>query len=103
MSQGTKGNERRRPGSIRWWFENRSTGEITIAQFPNWPLLAIGACWIARLATTEGSTVDDVMGWATRGLWLVWATDELVRGVNPWRRVLGVAVIVWQVIAIATT
>ena len=29
--------------SFRWWFENRETGQITIAQFPNWPLFAIGA------------------------------------------------------------
>ena len=32
-----------RKGSWRWWFESRETGEITIAQFPNWPLWCIGA------------------------------------------------------------
>ena len=87
----------------RWLFESRETGEITIVQFPNWPLWCIGAGWLARLALTDGSTADDVVGWAVRGLWLVWGADELVRGVNPWRRLLGTAVIASQVIAIATT
>jgi hypothetical protein len=90
------------PRSWRWWFEHRETGEITIAQFPNWPLWAIGACWLARLVTADGSTAHDLLGWAIRGLWLVWGTDELVRGVNPWRRVLGAGVIVWQIVAVAT-
>lgn len=86
----------------RWWFENRDTGEITVAQFPNWPLWGIVALWAARHALTDGSTAHDVAGWAIRALWLVWGVDELVRGVNPWRRLLGSVVIVWQVVAIVT-
>lgn len=89
--------------SWRWWFENRKTGEITVAQFPNWPLWAIGGGWLVRLAFDDGSTPHDVVGWAIHGLWLYWGTDELVRGVNPWRRLLGVTVIVWQTISIVTT
>lgn len=88
--------------SWRWWFENRETGAITIAQFPNWPIWCIGACWLARLALTDGSTAHDIAGWAIRALWLFWGTDELVRGVNPWRRLLGATVIVWQATAIVT-
>ena len=90
------------PGSARWWFENRSTGEITVGQFPNWPLWGIAACWIARLATADGSTVHDLLGWSIRGLWLAWGADELVRGVNPWRRLLGAIVIGWQLAAIVS-
>jgi len=90
------------PGSWRWWFAHRETGEITIAQFPNWPLWTIGACWLARLVTADGSTAQDLLGWAIRGLWLVWGADELVRGVNPWRRALGLGVIAWQIVAVAT-
>lgn len=90
-----------RPGSWRWWFEIRETGEVTIAQFPNWPLWCIGGVWIARLLATTGSTLHDALGWAARGLWLVWGADELVRGVNPWRRVLGVGVIAWQAVSIS--
>jgi hypothetical protein len=89
------------PLSRRWWFENRHTGEITIAQFPNWPLWGLGGCWLARLAADDGSTIHDVLGWVIRGLWLFWGADELLRGVNPWRRALGLGVITWQIIAIA--
>ena len=42
------------------------------------------------LATEPASWVG------TTGLWLYWAFDELIRGVNPWRRALGLGVIVWQ-------
>ena len=77
----------------RWWFESRTTGEITIAQFPNWPLFAIAGCWVARQVVDDGSTVHDGLGWALHGLWLYWGGDELIRGVNPWRRVLGATVV----------
>ena len=92
-----------RIGSVRWWFENRETGDITIAQFPNWPLWGIGVCWLVRLGLTDGSTPHDVVGWTIRGFWLVWAADELARGVNPWRRLLGGTVLAWQVFSIIAT
>ena len=87
----------------RWWFENRETGEITIAQFPNWPIWSIGVAWLTRLPLTDGSGPHDIVGWVIRVLWLTWGADELARGVNPWRRLLGVAVIVWQLVSITTT
>ena len=31
------------------------------------------------------------------GSLIVWAVDEVVRGVNPWRRFLGVAVLIYVV------
>ena len=67
--------------SFRWWFENRETGQITIAQFPNWPLFAIGAGYLVRAIADDGSTFDDVAGAAIVGLWLFWGADELIRGV----------------------
>ena len=87
--------------SARWWFENRETGEITIAQFPNWPLGGVAGCWTARLVLPDGSPLDDALGWAVRILWLIWGADELIRGVYPWRRALGTGVIGWQVAAVA--
>jgi len=33
---------------------------------------------------------------------VIWALDELVRGVNPWRRILGGGVLVWQVAELVT-
>ena len=84
----------------RWWFADRATGEITVAQFPNWPIWCIGACWLARVITDAGSTAHEALGWVIRGLWIVWGVDELVRGVNPWRRLLGTIVIAWQVVSL---
>jgi len=83
--------------SWKWWFENRQTGRITIGQFPNWPLWCIAGCWLAQRVVDDGSTADDALTVATHGLWLYWGADELIRGVNPWRRLLGTGVLAWQV------
>jgi hypothetical protein len=85
-----------RIGSLRWWFENRHTGELTVAQFPNWSLYAVAVGSAVRLLSDDDSTVGRVSGVTVTAMWLVWGADELVRGVNPWRRILGSAVIGWQ-------
>lgn len=87
----------------RWWFEDRRTGAITVAQFPNWSLWAIIGCWVARSAVADGSDLHGALGWAISALWLVWGADELVRGVNPWRRLLGTLAIVWQAVVIVAS
>lgn len=86
--------------SVRWWFENRETGEITIAQFPNWPLFGVGLAWATRRIADDGSPWHDIAGVAVPVLWCYWGADEVVRGVNPWRRLLGAGVIVWQLAAL---
>jgi hypothetical protein len=82
--------------SFRWWFENRETGDITIAQFPNWPLWGIGICTAVAVLAGTDSGLERIARLARTALWLYWGGDELLRGVNPWRRVLGGAVIGWQ-------
>lgn len=83
---------------IDWLFRNRYTGRITIAQFPN------PALWLFLVATVVRAVIDptgrvrtllDVA--ATAGL-LWWAADEVLRGVNPWRRMLGGAVLAGQML-----
>jgi hypothetical protein len=81
---------------IDWLFRNRHTGKITIAQWPNLPL------WLFLVASGLRSLFDPSGGFrtalgviATVGL-LWWAVDEVVRGVNPWRRFLGGAVLAGQ-------
>ncbi len=88
--------------SIRWWFEDRETGQLTVAQFPNWPLFAIGGAAVLRRLTDAGTSVNDGAGWLITGLWLVWGGDELARGVNPWRRLLGAGVVGWQILRLVT-
>jgi hypothetical protein len=72
--------------AFRWFFESRRTGRITIGQWPNIAL------WVYLAATLLKFTVL-----ATVAL-VVWSGDEIVRGVNPFRRVLGAAVLLGVVV-----
>ena len=81
---------------IDWLFRNRHTGEITIAQWPNLSLwLFIAANTLRWLFDPSGTVRTALAGIATVAL-LWWAVDEVVRGVNPWRRFLGGAVLAGQ-------
>ena len=88
---------RRLRSLIDWLFRDRRTGRITIAQFPN---AALGLFLVASLA----GWLFDPTGWfgdtlrlLARGALIWWAVDEVVRGVNPWRRMLGGAVLAGQI------
>ena len=79
---------------VDWLFRNRHTGRITIAQFPNLPLAVFLVCTAIRVLLSPAGTAGTVvMVVGTAGL-LWWAVDEVARGVNPWRRILGGAVLV---------
>ena len=75
-----------------WLFRDRRTGRITIAQVPNPALLVfLTGAVVARL--TRPSTLADAASTVGRVALAVWAVDEIVRGVNPWRRLLGAGVL----------
>lgn len=86
--------------AVRWLFEDRTSGRIVIAQMPN------AAMWIAlvALATSfvvpkgRAATVTEIVLYSAI---VVWGIDEAARGVNPWRRMLGIgtlaALIIWLV------
>lgn len=79
--------------AVDWTFRDRTTGRITIAQFPNPPLwVALAAMVVRRVAHPEG-TAGTVVGGVVAGALVWWSVDELVRGVNPWRRALGAGVL----------
>jgi hypothetical protein len=70
-------------------FENRSTGRLTFAQWPNLPLWVwIGATVLGKFVT---SSIVGVVGDLGLG---VWAVLEVWSGVNPWRRLLGLGALV---------
>ena len=75
---------------VDWFFRERHTGQIVIAQWPNWPL------WIFVAASLVGPTGP--IGIGARAIEVVslviWAGDELLRGVNLWRCCLGAAVLI---------
>ena len=85
--------------ALDWFFRNRSTGEITIGQWPNAPLLVFAACAAVTLALAPQGTpgwVVTVVGGVSLA---IWGLDEVFRGVNPWRRCLGGAVLLAQAYA----
>lgn len=83
---------------IDWLFRNRDTGRITIAQFPNAPLgLFLAATCLQWLLDPTGNLRAGLRVLAAAGL-IWWAVDELIRGVNPWRRLLGGAVLAGQIV-----
>ncbi len=78
---------------IDWLFRDRSSNKIVVAQFPNtslWIALSLLTLDMIFRPTGTAGAMTSVMV-AAAFLW--WALDEALRGVNPWRRFLGVAVI----------
>ena len=70
-----------------WTFRSRTTGEVVVAQWPNVPLV------IFFVATAVGRLADvSAAAWVATIALLWWAADEMARGVNPFRRVLGLVV-----------
>ncbi len=79
---------------IDWWFRDRRTGRLVFVQLPNVPLLLWISTLLARRFVETGSGAWTLLGWAGSLLLGWWAIDELVRGVNPSRRLLGLTVLV---------
>jgi hypothetical protein len=80
-------------GVIDWALRDRRTGRIVVAQWPNTPLIV----WMAVSVVLALSDPDGRWGLALRVVATValswWAVDEIARGVNPWRRLLGTVVL----------
>lgn len=81
---------------LQWVFRNRETGAITIAQAPNlvlWPVI-VGSVliWVWHPPGRLGVALEIVV----KGGLFAWAIDEILRGVNPWRRCLGAAVLGYE-------
>jgi hypothetical protein len=85
---------------LEWFFRNRETRDITIAQWPNlvlWIVIVAGVLLWIWPAAGEISVASKVV---FNGGLLIWAADEMVRGVNPWRRCLGAAVVVYVIVTL---
>ncbi len=86
------------PRMVSWLFRSREDGRITIVQPPNLALGLFLAATIAGWILNPAGTVGTAVRLVATGALLVWALDELVRGVNPWRRVLGGGMLAWQAV-----
>lgn len=85
---------------VDWALRDRRTGRIVIMQRPNTALIV----WM--VASVAWMVLDAEGAWG-RGLRVVatvalswWAVDEVVRGVNPWRRLLGAVVLAGLVVSL---
>ena len=73
---------------------------MTIAQMPN------PALWIVLVGTVliwtwhPAGRIGIDLECLVRAALVVWGIDELLRGVNPWRRCLGAAVLVYEVVTV---
>jgi hypothetical protein len=83
--------ERTTASLVDWLFRDRETDRIIVAQFPNPALWAFIVSVVLRWVVPAGTVAHRVL----EGIKIValawWALDELFRGVNPWRRLLGLA------------
>ena len=91
MAQGGGSSTIRR--IVRWMFVNRRTGGITVAQWPNAALSVFIALSVARRLNIAKGTPQTALRLLSIVAILVWAADELIRGVNPFRRILGLGVL----------
>ena len=76
---------------VDWWFRSRETGKFTVAQMPNAPLALFVGFRIAQALVSAHGSAHDVLRWLAVAALAWWGLDELLRGVNPFRRILGAA------------
>jgi hypothetical protein len=76
-----------------WVFRNRRTGAITVAQWPNIPLALFLAFTVALRLGHPSGTIGSASRVIAAVALAVWALDEIIRGVNPFRRLLGAGVL----------
>ena len=81
---------------VDWFLRDRGTGRITLVQWPN------PALWVWVVATVVSGSGLHASGaqevrWIGSGALIAWGADEMLRGVNPARRLLGLGVLGWQV------
>jgi hypothetical protein len=86
--------------TLQWFFRDRRTGAITITQAPNFVLWVVIIASIVRWAWPSARNLSLVCAVLVTGGLIVWALDEILRGVNPWRRCLGAAVAAYAIATI---
>ncbi|MBV9076987.1 MAG: hypothetical protein JO048_05830 [Methylobacteriaceae bacterium] len=79
---------------LDWLFRDRATGQYVVAQWPNLSLSLFGVCALIAIVGA-GTPLALWAEIASRVCLVWWAADELLRGVNPWRRCLGAAILIW--------
>jgi hypothetical protein len=73
---------------------NRRTGHITVVQWPNISLSVYIVDSIALHVFHPTGGAETLARVLANVALLLWAIDELLRGVNPFRRILGLVVMI---------
>ncbi len=89
-----------RAGSPRWWFTSRTTGRIVVAQAPNLALAVFALASVAGRLLADHHTTARILSDVASGAIIFWSLDEIVRGINPWRRALGTVVLAFSIMSI---
>ncbi len=92
-------DRRPRPLSPRWWVTG-SDGQVAVAQRPNPPLYVWVVALVLRWTGALGDENETLLVGVGRGALIVWGLDELFRGASPFRRLLGLLVLAFQVPAV---
>jgi len=87
-------------GFLDWMFRSRRTGRITLAQLPNWPLVVWLLAWPVMWLGHPQGWVRAVLAVLASAALALWAGGEVLRGVNPFRRLLGVITLAWLVLSL---
>lgn len=80
--------------AVNWAFRSRQTGRITLVHPPNALALTSGALTASTLLARRSPGAARAAAVLGRVTGLVWAADEVVRGVNPFRRAVGAVALV---------
>jgi hypothetical protein len=81
---------------VDWFLRDRGTGRITFVQWPN-PALWVWGGHVSRRRAGRRPLPGEEVHWIGAGALIAWGADEILPGVNPARRLLGLVVLDWQV------
>ena len=97
MTPGRASTDGGRSGTVlrpvRWLFRNRQTGRYTVAQWPNVALSVFILAAVVMRVFHPAGVAGSMLRWVRFAALVVWAVDEIGRGVSPFRRFLGGAVL----------
>jgi hypothetical protein len=87
--------------AARWLFRNRRTGRLTVMQWPNISLSVFALSSLALHVLHPRGGIKAATRILADVALVTWAADELLRGVNPFRRILGGGVLLMTIVGLA--
>lgn len=82
------------------WRDKGGRGRIVIWQNPNAFLIGWAVLTVISLFFGGRSLVADIFSWAAHASLIIWSLLEIFKGVNYFRRFLGVLVLVFAIMSL---